>query len=149
MQDKIAEEHKPDPESRQKITKPVAPIAPDPMLDVASVASVAEQPDPAIQQAAERAEAAELAKLDAAAAHLQELLRIANLRNETPEILVEGHTTDSSSAPINAQLGLARAEALASALQTRGVPPALTVARAAAKSNGRKVGTFQFSTKGR
>ncbi len=56
-------EHKPDPESRQKITKPVAPIAPDPMLDVASVASVAEQPDPAIQQAAERAEAAELAKL--------------------------------------------------------------------------------------
>ena len=56
-------EHKPDPESRQKITKSVAPIAPDPMLDVASVASVAEQPDPAIQQAAERAEAAELAKL--------------------------------------------------------------------------------------
>ena len=92
---------------------------------------------------------AELAKLDAAAAHLQELLRIATLRNETPQILVEGHTTDSSSAPINAQLGLARAEALASALQTRGVPPALTVARAAVNSNGRKVGTFQFSTKGR
>ncbi|MDY7538717.1 TonB family protein [Undibacterium sp. RTI2.1] len=56
-------EHKPDPESRQKITKSVAPIAPDPMLDVASVASVSEQPDPAIQQAAARAEAAELAKL--------------------------------------------------------------------------------------